>query len=194
MIKLSKTQKSQLLAVVIVTLGIMGALWYFVVTAEQEELAKSQKNTASMLDKLKYAQSKMRQAEDIANKFEAHRQLLDKREAMLAPDRDAYAWMISMMNPFIQAHKGINIYRYSQPELSDNGLLPGFPYRWATFRLEGTGFYHDLGKFFSDLENNFPSFRVQNLELTPASGPGAEAEKLTAIFELVVPVKTSDTK
>jgi hypothetical protein len=72
--------------------------------------------------------------------------------------------------------------------------LPGFPYKWATFRLEGSGFYHDFGKFFADLENNFPCFRVQNLEISGNSAGSVDPEKLTFAFELVVPVKASDTK
>jgi hypothetical protein len=136
----------------------------------------------------------MRQGGEIADKMQARRQLLDKLEATLAPDRDAYAWIISTINPFLQSRKGVSIVHYSQPEVSDVGILPGFPYKWATFHLEGTGFYHDFGKFFADLENNFPYFRVQNLEISANATSGVEPEKLNVSFELVVPVKASDTK
>jgi Tfp pilus assembly protein PilO len=192
--KLTKTQKSQLLGVLLGTLALMAGLWYFAVTAKQEELSKTQKSTAQMLDTLKFAESKMRQSEEIADKMQARRDVLDKREALLAPDRDAYAWIISTLNPFVQSHKGVSILHYSQPDVTETGLIPNFPYKWATFRLEGNGFYHDLGKFFSDLENNFSSFRVQNLELSGTSASGIDAEKLNVSFELVVPVKATDTK
>ena len=55
---------------------------------------------------------------------------------------------------------------YSQPEISDVGIIPKFPYRWATFHVKGSGYYQDLGRFFADFENNFPYFRVQNPVLT----------------------------
>jgi hypothetical protein len=192
--KLTKVQKSQMLGVFAGTLILMAGLWYVGVTAKQEELSKTRKDTAQELDKLNWAEGKMRQAEEIADKLEAHRQLLDKHEAILAPDRDAYAWIISTINSFVQSHKEINVSHYTQPDVSDIGLIPNFPYKWATFHLEGTGFYHDLGKFFADLENSFPYYRVQNLEMSSMSASGVDAEKLQVTFDLVMPVKSTDTK
>jgi hypothetical protein len=192
--KFSKTQREQLIGITLGTLALVAVLWYFGVGAKQVELSKTVDNTAQTQDKLRRAENTMRQGEDIAAKLQAHQQLLERREAMLAPDRDAYAWIISTINPLIQSRKGVNIYHYSQPEVSDVGLIPGFPYKWATFHLEGTGFYHDFGKFFADLENNFPCFRVQNLEMSANISSGVEPDKLTVNFELVVPMKASDTK
>jgi hypothetical protein len=193
--KFNKTQKSQLIGIAAGTVTLMALLWYVGVTAKQAELSQTIKDTAQMKDKLKRAEGTMRQGEEIAERLRARTELLDKREQLLAPDRDAYAWIISTINPFIQARKGVAIVHYSQPEVTDIGLLPAFPYKWATFRLEGSGFYHDFGKFFADLENDFPCFRVQNLDITAnAAMGGIDPEKLNFAFELVVPVKASETK
>jgi Tfp pilus assembly protein PilO len=194
MMKLSKLQRDQLIGVAGGTVALVALLWYFGVTAKQDELSKTEKSTAQMQDTLRGAENKIRQGEDIAGQLQARIQLLEKREAMLASNIDPYSWIISTINPFIQARKGVNFYHYSQPDISDAGIIPDFPYKWATFHLEGTGFYHDFGKFFSDLENNFPYFRVQNLSLTANSTAGGEQEKLNVAFELVVPIKASDTK
>ncbi len=176
------------------TVGLMGILWYVGVTAKQDELSKTEKSTAQMRDTLKKAEGTMRNSEEIAEKLETRTQLLEKRESLLAPDRDAYAWIISTINPFIQSRKGVNIYHYSQPEVTEMGIIPEFPYKWAAFHLEGTGYFHDFGKFFADLENTFPCFRVQNLEMGALTTLGAEPEKLNVTFDLVVPVKPSETK
>jgi hypothetical protein len=192
--KFSKAQKEQLVGIALGALALVAVLWYFGVTAKQAELSKTMDNTAQTQDKLRRAESTMRQGEEIANKLQAHRQILDKRESTLAPDRDAYAWILSTLKPFLQSRKGMDITHYSQPEISDAGVIPGFPYKWATFHLEGTGYYHDFGKFFADLENDFPYFRVQNLEMSANASTGVEPEKLTVNFELVVPIKPSDTK
>lgn len=194
MIKLSKAQKDQLIAVAIGAVALVGLLWYFGVMAKQQELSKTEKNTAQMRDTLNKAESKIRQGEDIAGQLQARVQLLGKREGMLASNIDPYSWIISTINPFIMARKGVNIYHYSQPDISDAGIIADFPYKWATFHLEGTGYYHDFGKFFADLENNFPYFTVQNLTMTANSSTGGEPEKLNVAFELVVPIKASDTK
>jgi len=120
--------------------------------------------------------------------------LLAKKEATLAPERDAYAWIIGEITPFIQSHKGVNIYSYSQPEVSESGIIGDFPYKWATFHLKGIGYYYEYGRFLADLENAFPYFRVQNLAIGAYSSPGVDAEKLAYTFDLVVPMTSSDTK
>jgi Tfp pilus assembly protein PilO len=194
MTKLSKAQRDQLMGIGAGALVLVALLWFFGVAAKQDELSKTQKSTAQMRDTVKRAENTMRQAEDIAGQLQARTQLLEKREGMLASNVDPYSWIINTINPFIQSRKGVNIFHYSQPEINDTGIISDFPYKWATFHLEGTGYYHDLGKFFADLENTFPYFRVQNLSLSANSSAGAEPEKLSVVFELVVPIKASDTK
>jgi Tfp pilus assembly protein PilO len=194
MMKLTKAQKEQLIAIAIGVVVVVGLLWYFGIVAKQQELSKTQKNTAQMRDTLAKAQSRIREGEDIANQLQARQALLEKREAMLASNVDPYSWIINTINPFIQSRKGVNFYHYSQPDIADAGIVQDFPYKWATFHLEGTGYYHDFGKFFADLENSFPYFRVQNLSLAANTAAGAEAEKLNVNFELVVPIKASDTR
>jgi len=192
MTKLSKVQRDQLLGIAMGTLMLMAALWYFGVTAKQSELAVTQKKSADMLQKLHDAESWMHRKDEIAATLHSRSELLAQREAQLAPDRDTYAWLINTMNNFIQSRKGISIDCPSQPDISDAGLIPKFPYRWAVFHLRGTGYYHDFGKFFADFENAFPYFRIRNPTLSANSGPGMEAEKLSITFEVVAPV--ADTK
>jgi len=194
--KLSKTQRDQLLGIAAGTVALMAALWYFGVTAKESELAVTRRKSVEMLQKLHDAESLMRREDEISATLRSRSELLAQREAGLAPDRDAYAWLINTMNNFIQSRKGVNIDSYSQPEISDVGMIPRFPYRWAIFHLKGTGYYHDLGKFFADFEKAFPYFRIQNPILSANSGPAMEAEKLSVTFDLVAPVNSSgsDTK
>jgi Tfp pilus assembly protein PilO len=192
--KLSKTQRDQLLGVIIGAVALMAALWYLGVRAKQAELTRTEKKTAQMLDTLTRAEGVMRRGQEIADKLQAHAAVLDKREATLAPDRDAYYWIISTLNPFIASRKGVHLNRASQPDVSEAGIIPNFPYKWATFHMEVTGFYHDVGRFFADLENNFPSFRVQSLAISVNNGVGVDPDTLMFTFDLVVPVKPSETK
>jgi hypothetical protein len=191
---LTKTQRERILGVIIGTPIVMAMLWYFVVQAEQIKLKASGQKLAGVQQKLAKAETVMRQEVAIADTLQARGDLLAKREATLAPDRDAYAWIISTINPFILNRKGVSIYAYTQPDVSDQGLLSDFPYRWATFHLKGTGFYQEFGAFFADLENSFPYFRVQNLEVSANTGPGVEAEKLNFSFDLITPVVTTESK
>jgi Tfp pilus assembly protein PilO len=193
--KLSKAQRDQLIGIAVATVALMAALWYFGVMAKQNELKTTRQKSADMQQKLREAEALMRRGDEISEKLRNRSELLAKREAGLAPDRDAYAWLIDTMNGFVQSHKGVNIDSYSQPEVSDLGVVPKFPYRWATFHLRGTGYYHECGKFLADFENAFPYFRVQNLNVTASAGAGMEAEKLGMTFDVVAPVAGSgDTK
>ncbi len=194
MIKLSKQQQERLGAIAFGTAIIIAALWYFGVMAVQAQLQRTRENTGAVLKKLKAAEAKMSRGQDIASQLQARSELLGKREAILAPDRDAYAWIISQINPFIQSRKGVSISSYSQPDVNDAGIFQNFPYKWATFHLRGTGYYYEFGRFFADLENEFPYFRVQNVIIVANTTPGAEAEKLAYTFDLVVPVVSSETK
>jgi hypothetical protein len=192
--KLSKIQRDRIAAVLVCVPLLMGLLYYFGVMTKQNELAATVRKTADMQDKLRTAEATMGRSEEVADELQARQQLLQRREAMMTPDRDAYAWVIDTINPFIQARNGVNIYSYSQPDVSDVGFIPNFPYRWATFHLKGTGYYHEFGEFFADLENKFPYFRVQNLDMSANSGPGVEPEKLSFSFDIVSPVVPSSTK
>jgi Tfp pilus assembly protein PilO len=194
--KLSKAQRDQMIGIAFGTVALMAALWYFGVTAMQNELAATRRKSAEMRQKLHDAEALMRRGDEISGTLHNRSELLAKREAGLAPDRDAYAWLIDLVNTFIQSRKGVNVDTYSQPEVSDVGIIPRFPYRWATFHLKGTGYYHDFGKFFADFENAYPYFRIQNLNMSANSGSGPDAEKLSVTFDLVAPVASSspDTK
>jgi len=192
--KLTKTQREQLIAIAIGAVMVLGALWYFGVTAKQKELIATRHKTEEMDKKLHDADALMRREGEISGTLQTRTDLLAKLEGELAPDRDAYAWLINTMNTFMQMHRGVNIETYSQPEVSEDGLIPKFPYKWATFHLRGTGYYHEWGKFFSDFENTFPYFRIQSPMLSANTGPGMQPEKLSVNFDIVAPVLSSDSK
>jgi hypothetical protein len=192
--KLTKTQRDQLLGIAVATPVVLLALWYLVVQAEQSQLLATQKKAADIRARLNLAEGVMRQGEEIEGRLRAHSSSLTNREATLAPDRDAYDWVLQSVKPFIQSHKGVNIISYSQPDISDLGLISNFPYHWASFHLKGTGYYHDLGAFIADFENNFPYFYIQNLAISANAGSGIQPEKLYFTFDLVTPIVASDSK
>lgn len=187
--KLTKAQRDQLISIVIGVVVLSGALYYFGVTAMNHDLIVTHNKTQDMRKKLADAETLMRREAEISDTLHARAAVLASREEGMAPDRDTYAWMINKLNNFMQGRKGISIDACSQPDISDDGPFPRFPYRWALFHIRGTGYYHDIGKFFADLENGFPYFRIQSPIISANSGPGMEPEKLTVTFDLLTPVK-----
>ncbi len=174
--------------VVIGTLALMAAIYYMMVIPNQNALRKQQKDIAQKQDKLAKAAAVLKTASDVGANYTNKLQRLQERESGLAPDRGAYEWIINTINPFIQSRKGVNIITFSEPTISDQGLLPKFPYRWATFHINAVGYYQDFGKFFADFENSFPYFRIQNLDISENTGPASEPEKLAFNFDIVTPV------
>lgn len=192
--KLSKTQKERLGLVAVGTVALMAALWWFMVNPENAQLAKTIRDTQTKQDKLSKAEAVLRTAGEVNATYTNQLQALQGRETGLAPDRGAYEWIINTINPFIQSRKGVNITTFSEPVISDQGLLPHFPYRWATFHVHGIGYFQDFGKFFADFENSFPYFRIQNLDISGNTGPASEEEKLGFTFDIVTPVVATENK
>ena len=199
-LNLTKTQKEHLLGVAIGPVAVCAALYFlpFGVQDSYGDLAATVKNTQKMNDDLAKERAAVKMAPDIGLSYTNKLALLQDRESHLAPDpreSDAYAWIINTINPFIATRRGISISSFSQPDVTDVGMIPKFPYRWATFHLKGAGYYHDFGRFFADFENDFPYFRIQNVDINPNPGPGYDAEKLGFTFDIVAPVvSSSDTK
>src|SRR5205809_61414 len=43
----------------------------------------------------------------------------------------------------------------------------------ASYGIGGTAYFHDLGKFVADFENQYPYFRLVNLDIFPEVGSGS---------------------
>jgi hypothetical protein len=208
--KLSKAQRDQLVMVIVGTVAVGAALWYFVVNDRDQALAQTRTKAAQTRDKLSKGDDLLRKAETISETLQSQSNKLWAIESGLAPDRDAYSWVITNLNSYVNNWKAqeasepnvpaktvintalpheVNITSCSPPDVVEKGLIPHFPYRWATFHVKGLAYFHDLGKFISDFENAYPYFRVQNLDIAPSSGVNAEPEKLNFSFDIVSPIQ-----
>ena len=92
---------------------------------------------------------------------------------------DLYSWVILTMNKFRAGHR-VEIPQFSREQIRDVDLIPGFPYKSATFTVRGTAYYHDLGKFVADFENTYPYIRLVNLELDPVAASASSGAKAVA--------------
>jgi hypothetical protein len=82
-----------------------------------------------------------------------------------------------------------------KPSVGPVRLLPDFPYEAATFTVVGRGHYHDFGRFIAQFENEYPYYRLENIELTSRSlmtdseSTPAEREMLDLKFNVVALLK-----
>jgi hypothetical protein len=108
---------------------------------------------------------------------------------------DLYSWIIVTVNKFRAAHR-VEIPQFSREQVREVNVIPGFPYKGATFTVRGTAYYHDLGKFIADFENAFPSRPLVELgngagwlfRVRRTSNP-EEQEKLSFKMDIVTLIK-----
>lgn len=191
--KLKPEQRNRLLLTAGGTLLAAAAL-YFVLINSQVANLKAEKDTASQCeDKLKEARRLLKMAADYEAELRDTTARLAAIEATLAPpNADLYAWMIKLLMQFKEDRK-VDILHVSRETLVDVGILPVFPYQAIQTTVNGLGQYHEIGRFLADFENRYPYFRVQNLELRPATGTQSpeDREKLEFKLELVALVAKS---
>ena len=108
----------------------------------------------------------------IASQFDDLTESLSRAEADMASG-DLYSWTYGTMRQFKQQYK-IEIPDIGPPHTGDVDLFPTFPYKQLSFTISGKAYYHDLGKFVADFENQFPHARLANLTITPVGSPSEQ--------------------
>lgn len=203
--KLSKDKRDKLILVAIGVIGVLGALYTFVVGAQREKLSNLQMQISATSDKLDKAERMVRNADVIASNLQESRKALDLRAEQMVPQGQDYYWFLKRLDQF-RKDEGLDssfIVDITQAEYSEAGLLPQFPFRGAIFGVRANGYYEEIGKFLAELENEFPYMRVQNVRIQPqgreelssssiASSSGAN-EKLSVEFKVVTLIKPGTT-
>jgi hypothetical protein len=149
---------------------------------QSQEIVKQRKQLEEM-------KATIKNAAELATAYAAVSNQLALAEADVASG-DIYAWTFDTIRRFKSGYR-LDIPSMGQPSPGEVDLLPGMSYRQVKLTLNGTGFYHDLGKFVADFENNFPHMRLVNLGLDPSAIPTAP-ERLAFRFDVVALVKPNN--
>jgi Tfp pilus assembly protein PilO len=192
--RISKQKKNQLILVGLVTALIVAGLWYSLIRFQQEGLAKLEAGKKVDNDKLAQVQDTIRNSKEIEAELLVVSNRLALRENDMASG-DLYASMVNAIRKFKTPYK-VDVPQFSSGgAAAEMNLLPKFPYKQVTVSISGTAHFHDLGRFIADFENQFPSSRILNLELVPASASGPEEkEKLSFRMDIVSLVKAGGTR
>lgn len=187
--RLSKEKKQHLLLVVIGSVGVVVGIWIGLVNWQQDRISDlTAKRDATQIE-LDGMTDTLKRAVTIAEEVESERQRLEQAETQMASG-DLYAWIINTVRGFKAAHPRVDIPQYSTILVDETTLLPKFPYKQAKLTVAGRAYYHDLGSFIADFENQFPYIRVQNIDIQPSGGvDGTYSEKLAFSMDLVALVK-----
>lgn len=186
---LSKQKKQHLLLVVIGTVGVLVGIWFGLISWQQARIAKLTNERDATRIEFDGMTETLKRSAKISEELDTETANLAKAERQMASG-DLYAWIINTVREFKTRHKLVDIPQYSTILVGDTTLLPKFPYQQATLTVSGKAYYHDLGNFIADFENEFPYIRVQNLELEPgAAAEGGYSQKLAFRMDLIALVK-----
>jgi Tfp pilus assembly protein PilO len=190
MIKLPQQKRNQLILVALVALLLVVGLWYGLIRNQRENLSKinvlrkrDEVTAQQIQDTIKNSKQIEAQLLILSNKLEL------QEEEMVSGD--PYSFMFASVKKFNLPSYNVSIPQVTPVgDVSPENLLPKFPYRQETVSISGTGRFYDLGRFVADFENRFPTRRILNLELAPASAQGPEQkERLSFKMDIVSLVK-----
>jgi flagellar basal body-associated protein FliL len=187
--KLSKEKRNQLIIILMVTVLGLAGVGFFIIKPQYKAIADIEASKKEAQAKLQLYRDTIKKGDSMAAEItEINFNLLHAEEDMASGD--LYAWTYDTIRHFKQTYR-VEIPAIGQPILGDVDVLPLFPYKQIKITVSGSAFYHDLGKFLSDLENNFPHMRVVNLNVESSSGNGAETQKLNFRMDLIALVKSN---
>ena len=187
--KLPKEKLNRLILVILATLIAIAGLYFGLIRRQNENLVRLAQQKAAAAKKLQVIREALHRADQIKAQLDEAKTALTGAESDIASG-DLYAWVIDWLRQYKAPYK-VEIPQFSQLGApADVNLLPRFPYKQTTLTVAGTAHYHDLGRFLSDLENQFPHVRLLNLSLdVNAITPTAETETLTFKLDIVTLAK-----
>jgi Tfp pilus assembly protein PilO len=185
MTKLPKEKRDRITLIAVVTLMVMAGLWFSLIAAQDKQMMIIERQTTDERKRVDDAEKRVKSKDKVETELNAVTQELKTQEDGMAVG-DLFGWFYNRLNNFRGAYR-VEIIDIKDQQLGDVKLLPDFPYKAVTFKVNMAGYYHDLGKFLADFENNFPYMRVQNILIKPAETSSPEdPEKLSCKMEIVL--------
>jgi hypothetical protein len=195
--RLSSEKRNKLIAVGVLTAGVMGLLWYFVIGAQEDKLRDIAEKTRERTKQRQDIRAAIGSATKIEADYQAAYAKLGTVEQEIATG-DLYSWFYNTIKNFKAGYK-VDIPEFSTVEVSDCTLIYKFPYKQVKITVSGTAYFNDLGRFVADFENHFPHMRIENLSCEPVTGGEREADREKLAFKmdmiaLVNPTPFADKK
>jgi Tfp pilus assembly protein PilO len=191
--KLTKGKRNQIIGLILATLLVLGGLGYGLIKRQYDNLELLAKKKSEADTKLQVMEIAVKNASEIEAALAEVSQLLEEKESTMASG-DLYSWSINTMKRFKTGYK-VEIPQFGPISAqTDMNLLPRFPYKQAALNVGGKAYYHDLGRFIADFENEFPFMRVVNLSLDVDASPATgDREKLSFKMDIITLVKPGNS-
>jgi Tfp pilus assembly protein PilO len=188
--RLPTAKRNQLIVVILVTVGLIGLVYFLLILPQNQENARIATLTSSEQTRLQQFKATIKQMDATAAALADLTNQLNRAEADVASG-DLAAWTYDTVRRF-KASYHVEIPNVGQPVQGDCDLIGNFPYKQIRFSLSGIAYYHDLGKFISEFENKFPHARVLNLQADPAGNGSTTGERLNFRMDVIALVKPNN--
>jgi hypothetical protein len=181
--KLIKEKRDHLILVGMGTLVMLSLIIYGLIRPQYAAIANIRTQTGKARDELQNKKETIKTVNTVSNDLAELTGKLGVAERDLATG-DPSVWIYDTIRNFKAKYK-MDISVNSQLTIGAMDLLPHFPYKQLKVTVNGTAYYHDLGKFIADFENTYPHVRVVNLIIDPAGGAGDDSEKLAFRMDII---------
>ena len=183
--KLLIEKRIQLILIAFVTLAMLALIGFLIRTqfAALDKIAEEKKDAETKLQSIRNV---IKGVDTTASELVELTNALSRAEEDMAVG-DPYSWIYDTIRRLKTQHK-VDIPEISRPAIEDEDMLPTFPYKQVRFNINGTAYYHDLGKFIADFENSFPHGRIANLTVE-SPGSDSKDEKLSFKMDIIALVK-----
>ncbi len=182
-----KDKRNQLIVTLVIIVALLSLFVFGVIRPQYKSLATAAKNIAAEQANLQKIKEAIKKNDTTGEQLAEITAQLQHAEEDIASG-DIYAWTYDIMRRFKRGYS-VNIPTVGQPIITDVDILPQFPYKQVKISLNGSAYYHDFGKFVSDLENTFPHMRMINVTLEPLTGSDPDSQKLNFRADVIALVK-----
>ncbi len=184
--KLSKDKRNQLILIGLGTAGAVAGLWFLLISAQMESIKATTVKISETNKEIQKRKAAKKEAPTVqAELLECEARLCQTENTM--PSGPPYAWVNSMLHKFNVPGYKVDMQVPGSPQFGEMTMIPDFPYHQLEVAVSGSAFYYDFGKFIADFENRFPSMRIHNLTLDPATAE--EREKLSFHMDIIILTK-----
>ena len=190
MTRLPKDKRDKLiLTCMFIVIGLV-AIGFFLIRPEYQSISDMKNATEQKRQKLENMQEAIARAANTAAQLQDTTMALQDAEKDMAVG-DPNGWMYDTVRSFKSPKIDISI--SSHVISGDVDIIPKFPYQQLRVTVSGTAYYHDLGEFIANFENNYPHGRICNLLIHPAGEGGDNAEKLSFSMDIITLIKPTQS-
>lgn len=180
--RLSSEKRNKLIGVGVLTAGLLGLIWYFLIGAQEDALRNIAQQTRDCTKQRQDIRSAIGSATKIEADYDTATQKLASIEQEIATG-DLYSWFYNTIKNFKAAYH-VDIPDFSNVAEEDTTLLYKFPYKQVRITVSGSAYFNDFGHFVADFENRFPHMRIENISLQPVNGGEREADRERLNFKM----------